>query len=71
MNGEFSQGEFQGKVLQKLESIETSLKDKVDREEFTPVKSIVYGLVGLIMMSVVGGLLTLVVKAMEFISYGD
>lgn len=65
MNGEFTQGEFQGKVLQKLENIETTLTKKVDREEFAPIKSVVYGLVGLILIGVTSALLAIVVRAAE------
>lgn len=63
----FNQGEFQGKVLESLKNIEEKLEDKVDRSEFTPVKSIVYGLVGIILTGVVGALLASVVKAFEVI----
>lgn len=62
-NERFSEGVFQGKVLEKLDSIEVSLGKKVDREEFLPVKSIAYGLVGLILVSVIGAILATVVKA--------
>lgn len=72
MNGEdFTKGEFQGKVLEKLDNIENWLrnidKEKVNRSEFVPVKSIVYGLVSLILMTVIGALLAQVVKAVEII----
>lgn len=67
---EFSQGEFQGQVLADLKHIKGTLQgvedDKVDKTEFAPVKSIVYGLVGLIMLAVVGGMVSLVVQAIEF-----
>lgn len=36
--------------------------DYVTREEFSPIKSIVYGLVGIIMTAVVGALVALVIK---------
>lgn len=65
MNGEFSQGEFQGKVLQKLQNIEEALLHKVDREEFTPVKAIAFGMVGIILTVVMGAILATVVKAAE------
>ncbi len=37
-------------------------KDYVTQDEFKPVKNIVYGLVGLILTSVVGALIALVLK---------
>jgi hypothetical protein len=58
-------------VIQKdLEYIKCSveeIKGKLDKEyvtqdEFTPVKNIVYGIVGLILTSVVGALITLILK---------
>lgn len=68
---DFTKGEFQGKVLQKLENIEEWLKsmdkNKVNRSEFTPVKSIAYGFVGLILMAVIGALLAQVVKAFDLL----
>ena len=46
----------------RLENIESMLSDKyVTKEAFTPIKSLVYGATGLILVSVVGALLTLVV----------
>lgn len=44
-----------------------TLNDKVDhnyvtKEEFRPVKQIVYGLVGLILVSVVGAVMALIVR---------
>jgi len=42
--------------------IKTKLEaDYVSREEFDPIKKIIYGLVSLILVAVVGGLISLVV----------
>ena len=65
MNGEFSQGEFQGKVLQKLENIEASLDKKVDRDEFVPLKNLAYGFASIVLLSVIGALVAGVVKALN------
>lgn len=59
-----------GTVSDRLVRIETKLdyiqnvldKDIVLRAEFTPVKNIVYGLVTLILTSVVGAIIALVLK---------
>lgn len=59
----FNDGEFRGTVLQKLTNIENSLNQKVNREEFAPVKSIAYGLVGLILVTVLAAILSNVVQA--------
>ncbi len=56
-------GKFEGKVLEKLDNIEKQLVNKVDRSEFTPVKAIAYGMVGLILVSVIGAVIGQVVKA--------
>ena len=61
---QFSQGEFQGRVIQSLANIEADLKRKVDREEFLPVKNIAYGLVGLVMTAVLGAMIASVVRAL-------
>ena len=41
---------------------ETLKTNYVTRDEFTPVKSIVYGMVGIILIAVFGALIALVVK---------
>lgn len=64
MNEEKEQGLFQGKVMEKLNNIEALLTHKVDREEFTPVKTIAYGLVGLVLTMVFTALIAQVVKAL-------
>ena len=70
MTGEdFTKGEFQGKVLEKLENIESWLmsieKKKVNRDEFMPVKSLAYGFASLMLIAVVSALLAVVIKAAE------
>lgn len=37
-------------------------RDYITRQEFEPVKRVVYGLVGLILIAVVGGLLALIIQ---------
>lgn len=64
MNGEFSQGEFQGKVLEKLENIEVALDKKVDRDEFIPVRNLAYGFASTVLLAVIGALVAGVVKAL-------
>lgn len=61
---QFQQGEFQGQVLADLHYIKETLNNKVDRGEFLPVKSIAYGMVGLILTAVLGAMLAGVVKAL-------
>ena len=47
---------------QKVESIESTLKDDfVKKEEFTPVKNLVYGFVVLIVIAVIGAIMALVI----------
>ena len=46
-------------ILHRLDSIE---KIYVTRNEFNPVKSIVYGMVGVILLAVLGALTALVIK---------
>lgn len=46
-------------LIEKLDSIED---DFVKIGEFTPVRNIVYGLVGIIMVGVVGALLNLIIS---------
>lgn len=49
-------------IKQTLEKLSTNLEaNYVRKEEFQPVKQLVYGLVGLILTSVIGALLALVV----------
>lgn len=55
-----------GQDIRYIKKSVDDLNDKVDhnyvtKDEFRPVKSLVYGLVGLILVSVVGALLALVV----------
>lgn len=66
-NEQMTTGKFRGTVLTKLENIEVCLNQKVDRDEFMPVKAIAYGLVGLIMMAVVGAIVAGVIRAIEII----
>ena len=42
--------------------VDAELEQKVSKDEFSPIKSIVYGGVGVILMSVIGAILTLVIK---------
>ena len=52
-----------GYVKDKLDSVDQKISlHYVSREEFEPIKKIVYGMVGLILVAVVGALLSLVVK---------
>lgn len=60
---DFSSGEFRGLVIEKLSNIECNLAKKVDHTEFGPVKSIVYGLVGVVMLAVITAIVATVVKA--------
>lgn len=47
----------------KLDSVDVKVSTHyVSREEFEPIKKIVYGVVGLILVAVVGALVSLVVK---------
>jgi hypothetical protein len=49
-------------IRQDIEEIKTTLRsDYVKHAEFLPVRNLVYGLVGLILMAVVGALLGLVI----------
>lgn len=47
-------------IQTKLDELETKF---VTRKEFEPVKAIAFGLVGMILLSIVGALLALVVKS--------
>lgn len=50
-------------VKDKLDSIDNKVSSHyVSKEEFEPIKKIVYGLVGLILVAVVGAVLSLVVR---------
>lgn len=47
----------------KLDNVDQKISTHyVSREEFEPIKKIVYGMVGLILIAVVGALVSLVVK---------
>lgn len=51
-------------MKEKLDSVDMKISQHyVSKEEFEPIKKIVYGLVGLILVGVVGALLALVVGA--------
>lgn len=51
-------------VIEKLNSVDDKVsRHYVSKEEFDPIKKIVYGLVSLILIAVVGALLALVVGA--------
>jgi len=52
-----------GYVRGKVESIERLVQDKyVTIDQFSPVRNIVYGMVGLILIAVIGALITLVIR---------
>jgi tetrahydromethanopterin S-methyltransferase subunit G len=47
----------------KLDNVDQKISTHyVSREEFEPIKKIVYGMVGLVLVAVVGALISLVVK---------
>lgn len=47
-----------------MDEVNKKLNDRyVSKEEFEPIKKVVYGLVGLILVAVVGAIISLVVKA--------
>lgn len=49
-------------IKDKLNAVDTKVSSHyVSKEEFGPIKNLVYGLVGLILVAVVGALLSLVV----------
>lgn len=51
-----------GYIKEELKEIKTQVSSHyVSKEEFEPIKKIVYGLVALILIGVVGGVLSLVV----------
>lgn len=50
-------------IKEKVDNIETKLQSNyITKEEFAPVKQLVYGMVSLILVAVVGALVTLVIK---------
>ena len=50
-------------LLNKIEKVENTLQTYyVTQQEFAPIKSIVYGMVGVILLAVVGGLVALLIK---------
>jgi hypothetical protein len=50
-------------IKDKLDNIEDQVGSSyVTKEEFEPIKRVVYGVVGLILIAVMGGLVALVVK---------
>lgn len=50
-------------IKDKLNSVDNKVSSHyVSKEEFEPIKKIVYGLVGLILVAVVGALVSLVVR---------
>lgn len=50
-------------ISQKVDSIETNQKSSyVSKEEFEPIKRLVYGVVGLVGVVVMGALLSLVIR---------
>lgn len=50
-------------IIERVKDIEEKLEKKyVSQEEFKPVKSIVYGMVTLILTAVVGALIALVIQ---------
>ncbi len=56
--------EAQEKVMAKISNLEDKIDNNFVRNEaFEPVRKVVYGLVGAILMSVAGALIALVVKA--------
>jgi len=71
MKGELQNQDVQiGIIIEKLQRIEadiTSINTKLEKhyvtsEEFKPIKAIVYGMVGLILSSVIIALITLVIS---------
>lgn len=53
-------------IKEKMNTIDTKVSNNyVSKEEFEPVKKIVYGVVGLILVAVVGALVALVVGAQQ------
>ena len=55
--------ETQIAVIQTIvKEVQKDMECLVTRAEFEPVKSLVYGMVGIILVSVVGALITLVIR---------
>ena len=53
-------------IKEKMNMIDTKVSNNyVSKEEFEPIKKIVYGVVGLILVAVVGALVALVVGAQQ------
>lgn len=53
-------------IKEKMNTIDTKVSNNyVSKEEFEPIKKIVYGVVGLILVAVVGALVALVVGAQQ------
>lgn len=50
-------------IKEKVEKIEREVEGNyVTKTEFQPIKQIVYGMVGIVLVAVIGGLLTLILK---------
>jgi chaperonin cofactor prefoldin len=50
-------------LKEKLDRVDTKLSSSyITKEEFEPIKRIVYGMVGLILVAVVGAMVSLVLK---------
>ncbi len=50
-------------IQRDIKEIKERLEDEyVTRQEFQPIKNIVYGMVGIILMSVIGALLALILR---------
>ena len=50
-------------ILKELDEIKAKLENNyVSQEAFIPVRNLVYGMVGLILTSVVGALITLIIR---------
>lgn len=50
-------------IKRRIDNIDATLKaDYVTKDEFTPIKSVVYGLVGTILVAVFGALVALVIQ---------
>ena len=55
-------------VYQQIEKLESKIdRDYVHKSEFAPVKSLVYGLVGVVMMGVGTALVATVIKASQVV----
>jgi len=50
-------------IKEKVSAVDSKLNNNyVSKEEFEPIKKIVYGMVGLILVAVVGALVSLIIK---------